>query len=341
VTFDIRQRHRGFARRWRGPREDQQVSDFPSQLLENWAIPAHPSARIPQLGAMNETWLLEWPGERAVLRRHRRSARAQVEFEHSVLAHARAGGVPCPSVITTGQGGSLVEQDGRFYSLYTWAPGLQVLRGHLDAEHALSMGRMLALTHLVLADMPGGPEAHELMAPFEDTLGRIEELIGVARARPDQRRLGWVIDDLTARSRWLSTTRPSPPRPTTAASQLIHGDYQDANLFFEAGEVSCVIDWDKARREVPAREVVRAMDYALGTEPFLCQQFLTGYRGFLPIAPDELDEAADWFSYQETTLGLWPIEQLLLHNNDRAENATDHRPFVAFSQRWHAASLAG
>ena len=94
---------------------------------------------------MNETWLLEWPRERAVLRRHRRSARGEAEFEHRVLAHARLGRVDLPRRSSlTAQGGSLVEQDGRFYSHYTWAPGSQVLRGHLDAEHAQSMGRMLA-----------------------------------------------------------------------------------------------------------------------------------------------------------------------------------------------------
>ena len=321
------------------PRDDRRVSDFPSQVLENWDIPEHPSVRAPQLGAMNETWLLEWPGERAVLRRHRRLARAEVEFEHRVLAHARSGGVPCPAVIPTGRGSSLVEDGGRFYSLYTWAPGSQVLRGHLDAEHARSMGTMLALTHSVLADLAGGPEAHDPIVPLDQTLGRIEELIRVAQAFPDRSRLAWAIDDLTSRSRWLSTTRPEPPPQTAAASQVIHGDYQDANVFFEAGQVSCVIDWDKARREVPAREIVRSMDYALGLEPLLCQQFLEGYRAIIPVTPDQLDEAAEWFSYQEATDSLWPIEQLLLHNNDRVGSGTGHKPFKAFSQRWATPAL--
>jgi Ser/Thr protein kinase RdoA (MazF antagonist) len=177
------------------------VSDFPARLLQNWGIPERPSVRIPQSGTMNETWLLEWPEGRAVLRRHRRLARADVEFEHRVLAHAGRGGVPCPAVVATRQGASSVEHDGKFYSLYTWAPGSQVLRGHLDAEHAKSMGSVLARTHLVLADMAGGPEAHEPMAPLEHTLGRIEELIGVARDHPDRSRLSWAIADLAARSR--------------------------------------------------------------------------------------------------------------------------------------------
>ncbi len=154
-----------------------------------------------------------------MLRRHRRSARAEVEFEHRVLAHARSGGVPCPAGIPSRRGASLVEEDGRFYSLYTWAAGLQVPRGHLDAEHAESMGSMLARTPLVLADMRGGPQAHDPIIPLEDTLGRIEELISMARDRGDRSWVSWVIDDLAARSRWLRANQRSPPRQTNAASQ--------------------------------------------------------------------------------------------------------------------------
>lgn len=73
------------------PRDDRHVDHFPAQLLQNWDIPEHASVKVPEAGTMNETWLLEWPEDRAVLRRHRRSVRTEVEFEHSVLAHARSG----------------------------------------------------------------------------------------------------------------------------------------------------------------------------------------------------------------------------------------------------------
>ena len=103
--------------------------------------------------------------------------------------------------------------------------------------------------------------------------------------------------------------------------------------------MSCVIDWDKARREIPAREMVRAMDYALAMEPLLCRQFLSGYRDMAPVSRDQLEEAAKWFSCQEATHSLWPIEQVLLHNNGRLEEMMDHKLFEPFSQRWAAAAL--
>jgi hypothetical protein len=71
----------------------------------------------------------------------------------------------------------------------------------------------------------------------------------------------------------------------------------------------------------------------------LCRQFLCGYRATTPITPDQLEEAAKWFSYQEVTHSLWPIEQVLMHNNGRVEKKMDHKPFEPFWQRWAAAAL--
>ncbi len=314
------------------------MDHLPARLLQNWGIPEHVSVRVPQSGTMNETWLLEWPADRAVLRRHRRPVRAEIEFEHRVLAHARSSGVPCPAIVPTRRGCSLVEDDAHFYSLYTWAPGTQVVRGRLDPEQAESMGAMLGRTHIALADLPGGPAGGDHLSSLEQTLGRIDELINVALARPDRARLSWAIDDLKARARWLTAHNPSPPRQATASSQVIHGDYHDGNVFFEAGKVSCVIDWDKARREVPARELVRAMDYALGMDPQLCRQFLMGYRAVTPISPGQVEEAGEWFSYHEAH-SLWVIDQLLRHNNDRVEGLGSHKPFSPFGGRWMEAAL--
>lgn len=100
-----------------------------------------------------------------------------------------------------------------------------------------------------------------------------------------------------------------------------------------------MIDWDKARREVPAREIVRAMDYALGMEPLPCQHFLEAYRAIAPVTPDQLHEAAEWFSYLEVHNSLWGIEQLLMHDSQRVQEPVDDRPFQSFADRWAQASL--
>ena len=63
----------------------------------------------------------------------------------------------------------------------------------------------------MLADVRGGPEANDPIIPLQATLGRIEELIGIARDRPDLSGASWAIEDLTARWRWLRANQVSPP----------------------------------------------------------------------------------------------------------------------------------
>ena len=60
------------------------------------------------------------------------------------------------------------------------------------------------------------------------------------------------------------------PKPADSNDGSISGHTRGLprrQRLFESGKVSCVIDWDKARPEVPARELVRAMDYASGWSP--------------------------------------------------------------------------
>lgn len=48
--------------------------------------------------------------------------------------------------------------------------------------------------------------------------------------------------------------------------QVIHGDYQEINLFFEDGKVSAVIDWDQSYVAPRASEVVQTLHYVCKLE---------------------------------------------------------------------------
>jgi Ser/Thr protein kinase RdoA (MazF antagonist) len=286
---------------------------------------------------MNDTWLLEWSGRRAVLRRHRHRERSQIEWEYLVLAQARTSGIPCPRVVPTAHDGAYLEEDGWFYTLYSWAPGVQVPRGQIDVGQARSIGSMLGRIHLALSALAGGPEAHDPLPSVESTLDRIDRLIAITRGRPDTGRWGWLVERLCDQARCLRTLGPPTPFPTRP-SQVIHGDYLDTNVFFEGSEVSCVIDWDKARREVPAREVVRAMDHGFGMAREQCRSFLQGYRSIISLPTEELTEAADWFAHQQAH-SLWVTEQLLVEDNHGVANLIEPTPYVPFSQSWQSAAL--
>jgi hypothetical protein len=91
--------------------------------------------------------------------------------------------------------------------------------------------------------------------------------------------------------------RPAPDGhrtggPATQPEQPIHGDYQDANLFFDRGRVSAVIDRDQIALAIPAWEVVRALELVFGFEPHRCRRFVDAYRTERALPLTDLDAAA-------------------------------------------------
>jgi Ser/Thr protein kinase RdoA (MazF antagonist) len=56
-----------------------------------------------------------------------------------------------------------------------------------------------------------------------------------------------LLRRLLERRDWLrSSSAPRLPDLSHLGCQVLHGDYQDANLFFRGHEVSAIIDWDQS-----------------------------------------------------------------------------------------------
>lgn len=148
----------------------------------------------------------------------------------------------------------------------------------------------------------------------------------------------WLAEEVGARRRWLHWRPEEPPAPGEQV-QVIHGDYQLTNLFFDGDALSCVIDWDKARPEWPAWEVVRTLDYAMGLDPSRGTAFIDGYRSVRSLPPDELRGAAARWGHH-TAHGVWLYEEAYLRGNARAVSFIGKRPWVPFIERWERSGLA-
>nr|WP_238345527.1 phosphotransferase [Actinopolymorpha cephalotaxi] len=291
---------------------------------------------------MNDTYVVATARSRVVLRRHRRTDLSRIEWEHEVVAHARAGGVPVPAAIPTPGGDFVVGHGGRWFSLSTYADGEQVDRDRLRPEHARAMGVTLAHIHRALADVPDLPPAKVNPAPApEETLRRMAELVALIERRENFDRCdAWALDRLRSTMTWLASegARLTLPEAPAGSARLTHGDYQETNLFF-AGDgtdvrVAAVIDWDKAEVHWPAEEILRALHYSLLLAPGLCSAFVEGYRSVSPLAMDDLDLAADIRTFGDVH-STWLLDELYLRGNDRVRQFVRPGPFVPFSRHWH------
>ena len=306
-------------------------------VLEAWHLEPVRHIAPTALGTMNETFVVTTASRRLVLRRHRRRDRHAVAREHEVIGHARRGGIPSPAVIPAPGGAPLVEHAGRWYSLFAFAPGHQVTRDELTVDHARSMGGMLARLHVALADCAFPPSAPPAPPTRAETLGRLQELITeIERWEPAGEQEEWALQRLRTRERWLrSNDVPIPPGPPGSV-QMVHGDYQESNLFFADGEVVAVIDWDKAGPAAPADEIVRAMYLALHLQAARCAAFLAGYRTVRDVPTAALDAAAAWYGVRQAH-SLWLYETIYRQHETRARQFLRPGHFVPFTEKWATA----
>ncbi|SDS10744.1 phosphotransferase enzyme family protein [Actinopolymorpha singaporensis] len=318
-------------------------------VLDRWGLEPAGTIERTESGTMNDTYVVTTARRRVVLRRHRRTDRRQIEWEHEVVAHVRAGGVPVPAAISTPDGEFVVGHGGRWFSLFTYADGEQVERTCLRPGHARAMGTTLAHIHHALADVPHPPPAKNQPAPTpEESLRRMEDLVALIERRDREHTFdqcdAWMVDRLRSRMTWLASegAQLTLPEAPAGAARLTHGDYQETNVFFAGAgagassevRVAAVIDWDKAEVRWPAEEILRALDYSLLLAPELCSAFVDGYRSVSPLAIDDLDLAADIRTF-DAAHSTWLPEEIYLHGNDRVRQFVRPGPFVPFNRRWH------
>jgi homoserine kinase type II len=305
-------------------------------LLSAWRIGAVHSISTPATGTINRTLLVDAASSSYVLRAYRHAKRAPVEREHAMIGHVRTHGLPAVAPIALPSGATILEREGRFYALFPRAPGRQLVRGQLTKGDFAAMGAFLARTHQALRDVPPKHAAQRDFAIDRDaTLMRADEIADAIRARPSLDDVDrYVLDRLAVRRAWIEQS-PLDTLPDLSAieQQVIHGDYQETNLFFADGHVVAIIDWDQTYVAPREWEIARSLHLACKFDPEPCRAFVIGYRAHAPLDPAALDLAATGYALMRAH-DLWLYQAIYLEGNQRARTFVSPGPFVPLVERW-------
>jgi homoserine kinase type II len=319
------------------PQSLQSIADD-LDVLDAWAIGPIVASHAPSSGTINRTLLVDTPGGSYALRTYRHRDRAPVDREHEVIAYARAQGLPAVAPLPLPGGATILERAGRFYALFPRAPGRQIEQDDLGTAELAAMGRCLAALHRGLRGYPAERARRRSLAVESDAvLARIAALKRVIRTRLD-------LDDvdrralvaLTGRREWIMRCGAFRPNDLMALEQqLIHGDYQHTNLFFERGYVSAIIDWDQTYLAPRAWEIVRAMHLVWNFAAEPCRCFLAAYRAELRLPDAELDLAATYYGWFRAH-DLWLYEAIYEEGNQRLRAFVEPDGFTSLIERWVA-----
>lgn len=309
-----------------------------SALCRTWNLPPILSTWIPETGTIHQTLLFKTATKSYALRAYRYtpSERGRIEIEHALIAYVKARGLPALAPLPLPDGATILEQDGHFYALFPFAPGYQTLRGHLTLSEIQAMGSFLGKLHQALRDYPHERVSQrQFTLDLASTLATIESLEETIRSLPTRNAEDEeTLVSLAERREWLKTASPVNFAEFLALEQqVIHGDYQETNLFLENDQVSAVIDWDQAYVAPRAWEVVRALHYACQLEKAACRAFLDAYRRVFPLPTSDLEIAAaayGWMRAHDT----WQYKALYLNGNQRIRAFIEPGPFIPFAQKW-------
>jgi len=289
------------------------------ELLRRFGLGAPISVEVVSAGLLNQNLRAVTARGAFFLKGYRYADPAPITREHALMAYAAAAGVPAVTPLAGPGGHTHLRVGGRWWAVFPHVADRQVSPAQITPAMAHDLGRTLGMVHVALAQFPpldasrfpvkllwDSAHAAGEMAWYEAAIRRLPALDPF-----DQHALA----SFSYRRTLLAAGVPPPSAFADLPAQLLHGDFHERNVFFDAqGRVSGVIDWELASRGPRAWEIVRALDLALelpqdfeaGGERM--HAFLGGYAGVAPLTAEE-SRAMPELYWAARVHSLWVYEE--------------------------------
>jgi homoserine kinase type II len=217
---------------------------------------------------------------------------------YQVLTHAAAQGIDyVPVPLVTADGNPYIWDQGNFWELTPWMPGVADFRANPSAIRLAAAMEALALFHRATDSLASGrrlPPDGSAAPAIVDRLELIVKLLGGDFDRLAQslsRGLNSVLDRRTAQIMALTRHRLAPlrePLATAAKLQLtlqpairdVHHDH----LLFTGDRVTGLIDFGALRIDTPLADMARLVGSLVADDQPRREQALAAYAQLRPLA---------------------------------------------------------
>jgi len=169
---------------------------------------------------------------------------ARIEFEHGLLDYLARRGVPVAPPVKTRAGETVFRTRlGGPFALYPELRGKRMTSW--KPEHLRIYATFLARLHGVMRGFPGGRSAAGDSDLIKTALGAADALLSPAQTPLRELERGLFR---AARMEIIRTFTPAMRRRT--ARQIIHRDYHPWNVKISGGQVSGILDFEMAVRDI-------------------------------------------------------------------------------------------
>ena len=302
-----------------------------------WDFGTISAVRKSEMGSINQIRILTTNKGRFVLRIYRKRMRDRIDREMGLLSWLRSKEIPVVLPIQTRSGTHHADVEEKFITLLPYINDRQIDRDMLSTDDIEAMGKFLGHLHNVLDECPL-ENIPELSIEFDrdSTLKDALRLKQIVRSikNPDPTDL-YAMKRLETRETWLKTRDSEDVSELeTLNFHVVHGDYQNTNVFFNAGGVSAIIDWDKIYKAPGSWEIVRTLHLMFGFNNEPSEAFIGGYRTRREVSLKELDISAHCYGLMRA-YDLWLFKEIYDEGNDRVRKFLKSGEFVPIETDWN------
>jgi homoserine kinase type II len=225
-------------------------------------------------GSVNSNFVVETDSRAVFLRIYEEQGVDGVAYEHALLAHLEAAGVPVPRRIVGPPAGPPTVA-GKPVGLFEIAAGAESCQAGVTAERARAVGALLGRVHAA-----GASFGLRRASRFE-------------LARVAGRLRGLERPDLAAAAARLERTIADVALPPGLPVGVIHGDLFRDNVRWEGETIACALDWESASDGVLLYDLavtLLAWSFGGAMEWPLARAMVDGYSLARPL--DELERAS-------------------------------------------------
>jgi len=307
-------------------------NELVNYIVQNYNVAAPDAVTPVTAGFLSANYVLHAKGEKYFLKQYRFTQWQAVAAVHEAKLFFAQANVPVILPLTNRSGETFFALADKYYSLFPFVQGQHLSRGSFSPRALASCAKMLADIHWA------GQQAKPLYVrktnvtrsytPFVDTAQAIlQKIPKVGRTAFDDLAETCIQRKLHLAQRHIADF----PTIALVSDHLIHGDYQDGNLFFDAQEqVSHVFDWEKAEIAPRALELVRALEFICLSNPddykavfseenyAKARHFLQSYHERYPMTQEAFFAAAQT-RYLHKILSLWVEADHYLEDNQRVD----------------------
>ena len=172
---------------------------------------------------------------------------SRVAFAHSVQATLAEHRFPVAGLVTTVEGSTLVQHDGRVYELFRFITGKRFDKSKPAASEA---GRVLAHFHGILLNFDEEPVVgsgtfHQ-SKQIQDVLGSLSSVLSTHEGKPELDGIENTIAFIQEKYE-TSAKRVQDLEWDSLEPQIVHGDWHPGNMLYDDSEITAVIDFDSLR----------------------------------------------------------------------------------------------